>query len=228
MFDSLLNATSTVGILTTSTIIINIVLTFLLTLIIALVYRKTHKGLSYSQSFVFTLILLGVLICIVMMVIGNSLARAFGALGAFSLIRFRTAVKDTKDTAFVFFAVAIGMAVGTENYTIAVLGVVLVSLIILGLTRMNFGSIRKYDYILTFLTNTDKAGEGVTKPVFEKYLRTFNLLNVSAKEYGRILEMTFNVRFFKEEEKDKFVGELNTIEGIDEVGLVTAKNDIEY
>ncbi|MBU4332065.1 DUF4956 domain-containing protein [Patescibacteria group bacterium] len=214
--------------LSVGTIIVNITLTFLLTFIIALVYRKTHKGLSYSQSFVFTLVLLGVLICVVMMVIGSSVARAFGALGAFSLIRFRTAVKDTKDTAFVFFAVAIGMAIGTNNYHIAIIGVIIISFIILILSRINFGSIRKYDYILTFMSDSDKVADGATKPIFSKYLKTSNLLNVSAKEHGKILEMTFNVKFFSEDDRDNLLKELNAIEGVSEVNLISAKNDIEY
>ncbi len=231
MFDNLLNFGGTTASATAfgaSSVLINIALTFLLTLIIALVYRKTHKGLSYSQSFVFTLILLGVLVCIVMMVIGNSVARAFGAIGAFSLIRFRTAVKDTKDTAFVFFAVVTGMAVGTMNYAIAILGVILISVIILILTKINFGSIRKYDYILTFLGDADKATDKTTKPIFSKYLKAFNLLNVSAKEHGKVLELTFNARFFNEGEKEEFIRGLDAVDGVSEINLISAKNDIEY
>lgn len=210
------------------TIALNIVLTFVLTLIIAMVYRKTHKGLSYSQSFVFTLILIGILISIVMMVIGGSLARAFGALGAFSLIRYRTAVKDTKDTAFVLFSVATGMAVGTNNYTLAVLGVVIISVIIFVLSKINFGSIRKYDYILTFVSDSSRVNNEATKSTFGRYLKTSNLLNVSAKEGGKMLEMTFNARFFNEEDKAKFITELGAIDGIEDINVISSKNDIEY
>ena len=176
----------------------------------------------------FTLVLLGVLIGVVMMVIGSSVAVAFGALGAFSLIRFRTAVKDTKDTAFVFFAVATGMAVGTNNYTIAVLGVIMISLIIVILSKMNFGSIRKYDYILTFISDSNQVNNETTKSIFGKYLKTNNLLNVSAKEGGKMLEMTFNVKFFNEEDKTKFITELGAIAGVADINLISSKNDIEY
>ena len=210
------------------TIAFNIILAFVLTLIIAMVYRKTHKGLSYSQSFVFTLILIGILISIVMMVIGGSLARAFGALGAFSLIRYRTAVKDTKDTAFVLFSVATGMAVGTNNYVLAVLGVVIISVIIFVLSKMNFGSIRKYDYILTFISDSSRVDNETTKSTFGRYLKTSNLLNVSAKEGGKMLEMTFNVKFFNEEDKAKFITELGAIDGIEDINVISSKNDIEY
>jgi len=73
-------------------------------LFIGYVYRKTHRGLSYSQSLVITLVLMCLIVCSVMMVIGSNLARAFALVGALTIVRFRTVVKDTRDTAFIFFA----------------------------------------------------------------------------------------------------------------------------
>ncbi len=84
-------------------ILINMTLAFVLGIIISAVYRYTHKGLSYSQSFTLTIVFVTVVVAVVMMVIGSSLARAFALVGALSIIRFRTVVKDTKDTAYVFF-----------------------------------------------------------------------------------------------------------------------------
>ena len=95
------------------TVIINLVLSFILGLLISYVYRKTHKGLSYSQSFIITAVLVTVIVAMVIMIIGNNLARAFALVGALSIIRFRTVVKDTKDTAYIFWSLAAGMAAGT-------------------------------------------------------------------------------------------------------------------
>ena len=85
-------------------ILINLVLSFILGVLISLIYKKTHKGLSYSQSFMVTNIFVAVIVCMVIMIIGNSLARAFALVGALSIIRFRTVVKDTKDTAYIFWS----------------------------------------------------------------------------------------------------------------------------
>ena len=85
-------------------VILNLILAFFLGFIISLIYKKTHKGLSYSQSFVLTNIFLAVIVAMVIMVIGNNLARAFALVGALSIIRFRTVVKDTKDTAYIFWS----------------------------------------------------------------------------------------------------------------------------
>ena len=91
-------------------IIINLFISFVLGVVISIVYKKTHKGLSYSQSFMITNIFVAVIVCMVIMIIGNSLARAFALVGALSIIRFRTVVKDTKDTAYIFWSLAAGMA----------------------------------------------------------------------------------------------------------------------
>ena len=119
-------------------IVLNLVIVFLLELAIAWVYRKTHRTLSYSQSFVGTIVLMGTIASLIMMVVTENIVGAFALLGAFSLIRFRTIVKETRDIAFVFFALAIGVAVGTNNYTVAFLGTILISGAILLMNRFNF------------------------------------------------------------------------------------------
>ena len=189
-------------------IVLNIVLTFALAFVIALVYKKTHRGLSYSQSFVFTLVLMSIIVSVVMMVIGNSLARAFGLLGAFSIIRFRTAVKDTKDTGYIFFALAIGMAVGTNNYAIAITSTVLVLVIIWILNKINFGSMRKHEYLLSFLIVHDERSNDSFEDIFRKYLKNSMLLNINSKRDGGASEMTYNVSFSEEGKSDEFVREL--------------------
>jgi uncharacterized membrane protein YhiD involved in acid resistance len=211
-----------------SQVVLNIVLTFVLAFVIAYVYKKTHKGLSYSQSFVFTLVIMSVLVSIVMMVIGNSVARAFGLLGAFSIIRFRTAVKDTKDTGYIFFALAIGMAVGTGSYTIAMVGTVLVLLMILLLDKINFGSIRKHEYLLSFVVNHEEGGGASFESVFKKHLKNSMLLNINSKRDGKASEMTYHASFVDEGNKEDFVRELSGMPGVEKVHLITSKDDVEY
>ena len=133
-----------------SEILINLIIAFFLGFIISLVYKKTHKGLSYSQSFVLTNIFVCVIVSMVIMVIGNNLARAFALVGALSIIRFRTVVKDTKDTAFIFWSLAAGMASGTGSYYLAVSGTAIISMIALVLYYTNYGSIFKSEFIIQF------------------------------------------------------------------------------
>lgn len=209
-------------------IVINIIVAFVLCFIISIVYKNTHKGLSYSQSFLYTLILGGMVVSAVMMVIGNSLARAFGAFGAFSLIRFRTAIKDAKDMAYIFLVLVVGMAAGTNNYLIAFVITLFSLVIMVVLTKTNFGSIRKYDYILTFHLDSSISGNESYKRLFDKYLKSNNLLHIDAKEGGRIMKLIINIRFSDDSKSQDFLKELNSLSGISQVSLINAKNDIEY
>ena len=131
-------------------IVINLFLSFVLGVVISVVYKKTHKGLSYSQSFMVTNIFVAVIVCMVIMIIGNSLARAFALVGALSIIRFRTVVKDTKDTAYIFWSLAAGMASGTSSYFLALAGTTIITLIAFSLHHLNFGSFIKSEFILQF------------------------------------------------------------------------------
>ena len=140
-----------------SEILINLVLSFILGVLISLIYKKTHKGLSYSQSFIVTNIFVAVIVCMVIMIFGNSLARAFALVGALSIIRFRTVVKDTKDTAYIFWSLAAGMAAGTGSYFLAIAGSTILSGIALILFYTNFGSIIKSEFIVQFRINSNDS-----------------------------------------------------------------------
>lgn len=224
MFD-FLSANQNIGL---GIILLNIGLSFALSLLIAWIYQKTHRGLSYSQSLVVGLVLLCILASVIMMVIGNVLIRAVALLGAFTIIRFRTAIKDPKDVSFILFSLIIGMAVGTGSYAIGVVSTVMISLIAYILNRINFGSGRRHDYVLTFSLDKEKAQSDVYEPVFEKYLKSYDLLNINTREEGRIIDLTFNLKFLNGVKADKMIEELSVITGLKNVNLIMAKNDIEY
>ena len=116
-------------------------------MIISYVYKITHKGLSYSQSFILTIVFVTVIVSMVIMVIENN-CKSFALVGALSIIRFRTVVKDTKDTAFYFLGLAAGLACGTSNYFIALSGTLIIALIIFVLHLTNFGTLYKSEFIL--------------------------------------------------------------------------------
>lgn len=210
------------------TVVLNIIAAFLLGLLIAWVYKKTHRGLSYSKSFVFTLVMLSVLVTTVMMVIGGSLTAAFTLLGSFAIIRFRTAIKDTRDIAYIFWSLVTGLAVGTSNYLVAIISALLILGIIWFFIKTNFGSIRNYNHVLSFTLDTSRAPNDTHKSVFDKYLKNQALLNVQSREVGNKLEFTFNVAFLDENQIGNFVNELRGTSGVESVNLLTAKEDVEY
>lgn len=92
-------------------VVLVLLLSFALSAYIGWIYMNTHHGTSYTQSFVFTLVLNGMVVALVMLIIGSDIARAFSLVGALSIIRFRNAVKETRDVGFIFFTMAVGMAI---------------------------------------------------------------------------------------------------------------------
>jgi len=109
------------NVFTAGDILFTTVLSFVLAVVIAWVYKITYTGVSYTQSYVHTLILMGMVMAIIMLIIGSNIARAFALVGALSVIRFRNAIKDTRDVGYIFFVMAIGMAVGTRFYLVAII-----------------------------------------------------------------------------------------------------------
>ena len=208
-------------------IIINICLGFILGMVISFVYKKTHKGLSYSQSFMLTLVFVTIVVSAVMMIIGNNLARAFALVGALSLIRFRTVVKDTKDTAYVFLALAGGMAAGTSSYFLAIVTTGFFSVISIVLHYTNYGSFYKSEFILRF---RGPAGEDRKEysDCLNKYSKSINLLHIEPSGDNQTVKLTFDILMKKDIHPDLFTKELASMKDISEVLLVASKHDIDY
>jgi len=156
---------------------------------------------------------------LVIMVIGNNLARAFGLVGAMSIIRFRAAVKDTRDIAFVFFALAAGMAGGAGNHVIGLVGGLMVILVIIALYLTNFGVITRKELLLKFRLITEEDNQ-IYISVFDRYLSSFTMLNVRSARLGQQLEFSFRVRFKRNRNFQEFIREMTALEGIDRVNLI--------
>ena len=212
-----------------SEILINLMLAFILGMAISWVYKTTHSGLSYSQSFMLTSIFVAVIVCMVIMVIGNNLARAFALVGALSIIRFRTVVKDTKDTAYIFWALAAGMAAGTGSYFLAIAGSLVMALIAYALNITNYGSIHKSEFILQFrINNDDSDSHQEYVNTISKYAKKSTLLHVEPSGDNKTSKMSFDIVMKKDEDQNKFASEISAVTGISEVGLVAARHDVDY
>ena len=212
-----------------SEIIVNLVISFILGIIISLVYKKTHKGLSYSQSFLVTNIFVCVIVCMVIMIIGNSLARAFALVGALSIIRFRTVVKDTKDTAYIFWSLASGMACGTGSYFLALAGTIIISGIAFILFFTNFGSIIKSEFILQFRTVAgDNKVTSEYNKIISNYAKSSTLLHSEASGGGKTIKISFDIVMKEDMQQDELISKISNISGLSEVVLVAAKSDVDY
>lgn len=139
--------------------------------IVARSYQGTHRGVAYAQSFVHALFLMGLCSGVVMMIVGSNVARAFSLVGALSIIRFRTAVKDVRDTAYLFFAIIVGMGAGTGFYVLTLVFTVVAALVMAALHYFKFAERKVTEEVLKI---TLKRDEATAKEVEAHLGRTFD------------------------------------------------------
>ena len=159
-------------------VLTNLAVSLICGVIIALVYRFIYKGPSYSATYVNSLVLLALITSLVIMVIGNNLARAFGLVGAMSIIRFRTAVRDVQDIVFIFFSLAVGMAAGVGLHAIAITGSVVICLVAVVLVTFNFGAPGTSEYVLQLVYTPSDTTDRIISDILNKYCRRTRLVNV--------------------------------------------------
>lgn len=131
-----------------STLMLALLLAFLCGQTIAWVYMFTHSGLSYSRSFVNSLIIIPITVSLVMMVLDNNIVTAFSLLAVFAIVRFRNILRDTLDTVFVLSLIVVGLAIGTQKFTTAISGTLIMSLAFIYLWFTSFGSRHRFDLVL--------------------------------------------------------------------------------
>lgn len=179
-----------------------VAVSFILTLIITRVYKMTYKGTRYSQSFVQTVIIMGVVVSLIMIVIGNNIAVAFGLVGAFSIIRFRSAMSDPKDIAFIFFGMSAGIACGLGFYILAVIFTLSLCVLIYVLYLFDYGRKEGEPRTLKITVPENLQYEGAFDDIFTKYLIFHSLSRVQTTNLGTMIQLEYEV-VMKDNVKDK-------------------------
>ena len=195
-------------------------------LIVAVVYRLSHGRLARdSRTLVGTLVLLTVLLAMVTMVIGDSVARAFGLVGALSIVRFRTVVDDTRDTAFVIFAVVVGMAVGTGLVLVAVIGIPVVAVAAIALSALAPATAGSNDRAGGGATLAVRLGAGHPPHAIDKALagrsRAWKLAGIATTRHGAAMDLTYSIDPGDAAAAQSLVAELNALPGVQSVDLRT-------
>lgn len=203
-------------------------ISFLLGIGIAFTYKKNNHNVSYSQSFVNTIALLLPVVTLIIMFISNDLARAIGVFGAFSVVRFRTAVKDAKDMFFIFWVLATGLIIGTGDITSALVTTPIIAGMVYLLTKTNFGRFSNYDYLVIYVLDTSKSDISQVTNKLKEFTKTQDILNVQTAKDGKEIEITTSVIMRKNENVDVLLTELKKIKAIKSLSINPAKFDLEY
>lgn len=186
---------------------------------VAWIYRRTRASSDFAATFPGTLVLLAVLIAMVTQVIGDSVARAFSLVGALSIVRFRTVVRDTQDTAFVIFAVVVGMAVGARDPWVAIIGIAVVGVAAFLMMPRKPGTAAA-PFVLNVRIALGHDLDDTIGRELDAYLSDRRLLSVGTARQGLALNASYTVRFRKDKAPDDLVKALNRVEGVQSVDIV--------
>jgi uncharacterized membrane protein YhiD involved in acid resistance len=207
----------------TSDVLANLLVAFVCGLMMSIIYRLTYRGPSYSVTFVNSLVLLSIISSIVIMVIGNNIARAFGLVGAMSIIRFRTAIRDTMDLIFIFLSLALGMACGVGLNILAVLGSLLTGFVVIALTFTNFGAPRKRHFLLQIIHQSSEQND-VTKPLtqFCSSLKLVSIKNIGLED---LTESNYHITLKSTKKTEEMVRNLRESPGVQQVNVFFDEDD---
>jgi len=178
--DSFLTLASNIATIEITDVIIVFFWSILLSILIGITYRGTHRSISYSQNFTQTLVLLGVIVAMIMIIIGTDIARAFTLVGALSIVRFRNALKETRDVGFIFFVMAVGMACGTRFYLVGIMLTTVGCSLMYFMTYTQFGAKGLAQDIIELDFPVSQDYTKVLSPIFVRHLKYYTMLGIDS------------------------------------------------
>ena len=204
-------------------VLVNLLVALVCGLILSVIYRITYRGPSYSVTFVNSLVLLSIIASIVIMVIGNNIARAFGLVGAMSIIRFRTAIRDTMDLVFIFLALALGMACGVGLNIVAITGTLLAGLVVVVLTFTHFGAPRRRHFLLQIIYHA--AEQTDLSHLLARFCRSLKLVSLKNVGLEDLTESNYHITLRDARKTEEMVRTLRQTPGVQQVNVFFDEDD---
>lgn len=207
------------GTLTLMSVSICILASIILGIIIAFVHTKTS---TYSKNFIVTLIIMPMLVSVVMMMVNGNLGTGIAVAGAFSLVRFRSIPGNSKEIASVFFAMAIGLAIGMGQIFFAFIITIVISLLMLIIHHSSFGNTNQTERILKIVIPEDLDYENVLTDVLKKYTNNYTLLKLETINMGSLFELKYEVSLKDPSKMQAFINDLRVYNGNLKINLSQA------
>ncbi|MEF2966676.1 DUF4956 domain-containing protein [Paenibacillus sp. M1] len=226
MIESIFNSSAADTALSLSHALITLAIAIVLGGIISFTYMKTQP--AFSSSFTLTMMILPAIVAIIIMLIGSNIARAFSLAGAFSIIRFRSAPGDSKDIAYVLFAMAAGLSAGVGAFGYAVLFTVILCALMYVLKAIKFGA-RKDSFKILKVTIPENLGyEEAFDEVFRIHDVDYELKRVKTTELGSLYEVVYSVRLGPDTNQKEFLDAIRTRNGNLDISLTMNPVAQEY
>lgn len=209
------------GTFTTLDIVVALSLSFVLSSIIGWVYKFTHRNVSYSQSYVQTLVIVGMVISLVMLVVGSNIARAFALVGALSVVRFRNAIKETRDVGFIFLVMAVGMTTGTRFYVLAVAATIAICLVIVLMSKFNWFKLDVQRQVVKVQVPPEQEFTARVEDVLIDKCKEFELVSTEAVRAGALNELYYTAQLKKGVKPAELISALSPVNTGQRVTVLT-------
>lgn len=202
----------------------SLLLAFVMAKLVAFGYEFTYDGLSYNRSFVQSLVLGSVVACVLMMAIGDNLARGMGILGTMALVRFRTNVRESRDLIFMFAALAVGVAAGVRAIAVAVAGTIAFVGAAAWVSWSPFARRVQFDGLLRFWLRTEGDGDAGpaerVRRVLDAHCKRFTLVALRDVAQGEQLEYAYQVQLRRPDRGDRLIEDLGALDGLSGLNLL--------
>jgi hypothetical protein len=210
-----------------ATLAIALLLAFACGHTIAWVYMVTHSGLSYSRSYVNTLVLLPVIVALVMLILANNLVLAFGLMAIFAMVRFRSILRDTLDTAYVLAVIVVGLGCGTLKFTSAIVGCAATALIMVYFRASGFGTRNRYDLILGLQWMRPATELDDLRQVLRRHSRVTQCTSYRSHDDQGGMDLGYRLLLRNPARSDELVEELQALVGVTQVTTLPAGEESE-
>ena len=210
-----------------SSMLLGMMVSFLCGHVVAWVYMGTHTGLSYSRSFVNSLVVLCMIVALVMMVMANNLLIAFGLMAVFAIVRFRNVLRDTLDTAYILASITCGTGAGTRKFSTAVLGCLVFALVMLYLNWSGFGSRHRYDVVLNLHWARPLAEAAELRLLLDRHSRKADIASQRSGAGHDGIDFSYRLLLRDARRVDDLVSELRALPGVSRVTSLKAEDESE-
>lgn len=202
-------------------------MSFVLNMLIGALYKYTYKGTRYSQDYVHTLVIIGTVTTILIMVVNGNGAVAFGMFAAFSMIRFRRNLGQSRDLAFVFFAMATGMGIGARQYPIVAITTLIVGIAILVISKMDSFAPKRASHQLRVRVNNDVDFSVAFKEIFNRFTDAIEMISVESVQAGMMSELRYGLVLKKDVKVSDFMEEIQIACGNNRAILSATQLDLD-
>jgi len=213
MLENMLSSIAGTTDITIATVLCVTASSIVLGIIISLVYMRTNDKNGYNSGFATTLIMLPLIISIIILLVGNNVARAFSLAGAFSIIRFRSVPGEPKDIAYVLFTLAIGLACGMGFIGYGVIFTIILCLLMVVLDKVKFANPTSKNMQLKITVPEDLNYEDAFDEVLNLYTNSWHIQNVRTRDFGAVFELTYILNLRSDVNNKSFIDELRCRNG---------------